>query len=349
MATTLALEPVTADDHSAMDGWLALATVARAHDLPALAPPCPLEHSRRLTWPDVEVRAWVLRDGAEVVAAAELRLPLRDDPGNGYPQLVVAPHRRRRGIGRRLVGHLVEQAAGAGRQRLIFQSQGPLDGDDPGTAFLRSTGARLELVDIRRRLRLPASYPAELVDGTAAVSAGYRIVQWVGATPEHWLDDFAVLVARMSKDPPSGGLTFAPQQWDAARVRVRDAAIAESGQRSVVTAAVGPDGHLAAYTEMFTCVERHGHAGQSDTLVAPAHRGRRLGLRIKMANLELLGREHPEVDHVDTFNAADNRWMVAINEAMGFRPLYRLGDWQLELGDRQSGTTAAISVAASAP
>jgi GNAT superfamily N-acetyltransferase len=349
MATTLALEPVTADDHAAMDGWLAVATAARAHDLPALAPPCPLEHSRRLTWPDTEVRAWVLRDGAEVVAATELRLPLRDDPGNGYPQLVVAPHRRRRGIGRRLLGHLVEQAASAGRERLIFQSQGPLDGDDPGAGFLRSAGARLELVDIRRRLRLPTSYPAELVEQAAVASAAYRIVQWVGATPERWLDDFAVLVARMSTDPPSGGLTLAPQQWDATRVRVRDAAVAAAGQRVVVTAAVGPDGRLAAYTDVFVCEERHGHAAQGDTLVAPAHRGRRLGLRIKMANLELLGREHPEVEHVDTFNAADNRWMVAINETMGFRPLYRLGDWQLDLGDRQSGTTAAISAAASAP
>ena len=74
-----------------------------------------------------------------------------------------------------------------------------------------------------------------------------------------------------------------------------------------------------------------GFASQGDTLVAPAHRGHRLGLWIKLANLELLLREHPEVRAIDTFNADDNRWMVAINEQLGFRPLRRQTDWELDL------------------
>jgi GNAT superfamily N-acetyltransferase len=333
-AATLALEPVAADDRAAMDGWFALLTGTRAHDLPGLAPPCPLDHAAPFGWPDLDVRAWVVRDGAAVVGAAQLLLPLRDDLGNAYGQVTVAPDRRRRGIGRRLLDHLAEQARAAGRVRLGLQTQGSFDTDDPGTLFLRAAGARLGLVDVRRRLELPSADPAarkRLADHATAASAGYGIVQWAGATPERWLADFAVLVARMSTDPPSGELTRAPQQWDADRVRANDAALAASGQRPLVTAARGPDGHLAAYTTVFTCVERHDTAMQGDTLVAPAHRGRRLGLRVKLANLDLLHRTHPEVQQVDTFNAAGNRWMIAINDALGFRPLYRLGDWELDL------------------
>jgi GNAT superfamily N-acetyltransferase len=348
----LALEPVTADDRAAMDGLFALYAAARAHDLPDAPPPCRVEHAARFDWPDVDSRVWVVREHDDVVAAAELGLPLRDDLDNAYAHLTVAPHRRRRGLGRRLLDHVAGQARAAGRVRLGLQTQGPLDADDPGTLLLRAAGARLGLVDVRRRLRLPPADPAVLAALTGeatAASLGYELVHWAGATPEGWLDDIAALAARMSTDAPNGELTLAAQHWDAARVRARDAAYARSGQTPYVTAALGPDGHLAAFTVLFACVERHANVGQGDTLVAPAHRGRRLGLRTKLANLDLLRREHPEASQIDTFNAADNRWMVAINEAMGFRPLYRLGDWELDLVPPQAGTTAAISAAASAP
>jgi RimJ/RimL family protein N-acetyltransferase len=104
-----------------------------------------------------------------------------------------------------------------------------------------------------------------------------------------------------------------------------------------------------AYTEASTCVVGDGFAEQGDTLVAPSHRGHRLGLRIKLANLDLLMRHNPDLRAVDTFNADDNRWMIAVNEAMGFRPIQRIEDWELDLRPAQVGRTAAISAAASAP
>ena len=52
---------------------------------------------------------------------------------------------------------------------------------------------------------------------------------------------------------------------------------------------------------------------------------------------------------IDTFNADDNRWMIAVNEQMGFRPVHGQSDWELDLAAAQAGTMAAISVAASGP
>ena len=34
---------------------------------------------------------------------------------------------------------------------------------------------------------------------------------------------------------------------------------------------------------------------------------------------------------IDTSNADSNPYMVRINEAMGFRPHHRIGEWQLDL------------------
>ena len=162
-------------------------------------------------------------------------------------------------------------------------------------------------------------------------------MHWTGPTPPEHLDDLAVLIGRMSTDAPTGDLAFEPQRWDAERVRERDAVAVRNGVRSAVTAAQAPDGRLVAYTEASTCAVADGFASQGDTLVAPAHRGHRLGLWIKLANLELLLRAHPEVRAIDTFNADDNRWMVAINEQLGFRPCAGrpTGNW---LCDGRSGS-----------
>jgi hypothetical protein len=39
-------------------------------------------------------------------------------------------------------------------------------------------------------------------------------------------------------------------------------------------------------------------------------------------------REHPDRTQVHTFNAASNAAMVAVNDALGFRAVERMGEWQ---------------------
>jgi hypothetical protein len=203
------------------------------------------------------------------------------------------------------------------------------------------------MAEMRRRLAVPPRDPQVLRDlaASARAAAGdYRLVQWTGPTPPRWRTDIAALIARMSTDAPMGELTVPPRRWDADRVRERDEARVANGVRSTVTAVAAADGHLVAYTEIVTCAAEDGFAEQSDTLVAPAHRGHRLGLWVKLANLELLVGAHPEVRAIDTFNADDNRWMIAINEAMGFAPLLRVRDWELVVGPTdEPGSIAAAA------
>jgi hypothetical protein len=57
---------------------------------------------------------------------------------------------------------------------------------------------------------------------------------------------------------------------------------------------------------------------QGDTLVLREHRGHRLGLAVKLANVRALQDELPAVTTVRTWNAESNTHMLAVNQAMGF-------------------------------
>jgi hypothetical protein len=61
------------------------------------------------------------------------------------------------------------------------------------------------------------------------------------------------------------------------------------------------------------------HLNQWGTLVHREHRGHRLGLAVKAANLRVVQRAHPERTLVSTTNNPGNAPMVAINDMMGFR------------------------------
>jgi GNAT superfamily N-acetyltransferase len=269
------------------------------------------------------------------VAAAEVSLPLHDNLDNGFAHVLVDPAHRRRGLGSRLLAHLAADAAADGRRRLLLGAAERLDAPGSGSAFLRAAGARLGMRELQRRLALPPADTQALCDLAATAreaTTAYRLVQWTGPTPPCRRADLAVLRAGMSTDSPHGDVDLDPQRWDAERIRQRDAAAVESGERMVVTAAQADDDRLVAYTEIAVPPPGDDHvARQDDTVVLAAHRGRRLGLRVKLANLELLAREHPQVRAVDTYNADDNRWMIAVNDAMGFVPIHRVEDWELDL------------------
>jgi len=52
---------------------------------------------------------------------------------------------------------------------------------------------------------------------------------------------------------------------------------------------------------------------------------------MKLANLRRFSQENPECRAVHSWNAEENGPMVAINDALGFRPVERLAELQLKL------------------
>jgi len=170
---------------------------------------------------------------------------------------------------------------------------------------------------------------------TAASGPDYRVVTWTDAAPERWVDAYGVLFTRMSTDVPLGGLDIEEDVWDAARVRDFEATHAEAGHRLLVAAAEHiPTGTLAAYTVL---VVRAGEAGDPDavfqdsTLALKEHRGHRLGMLVKVANVRAVQAAFPGAERIHTWNAEENEHMLAINVAMGFRPAGISAAWQKRL------------------
>ena len=77
--------------------------------------------------------------------------------------------------------------------------------------------------------------------------------------------------------------------------------------------------------------ENSGSVSQQDTLVLPAHRGHGLGMLLKLANLAELQRRMPGHPSIITFNAEENRYMLDVNEAIGFIPVGYEGAWRRDL------------------
>jgi GNAT superfamily N-acetyltransferase len=334
----LSLAPVEPSDEEAIRQWYELrCSVVRA-DWPDYPPPCWVYELGcvRYSCPgEVETR-WVARVAGSVVGGCLLNLPMLDNQRNAGGGILVAPEHRRRGIGRALLAHLRAEAIRHGRIRLVVPASHPLDpaAPDPAGTFAAVSGAVPALLETRRWLDVDSLDLAVLALLDAQARAGsrdYSLVQWVGSTPQRWLDDIAYLTGRMSTDAPLDDLQWDAEVYDAARIQARDASCLARGLHVLTTAAVDNTGRLAAFTQIVGFATSPWFADQGDTIVAPEHRGHRLGTLIKVANLHHARAQRPELRVIDTCNADSNPYMVRINEAMGFRPHHRTAEWQLDL------------------
>src|SRR5690606_11690552 len=130
---------------------------------------------------------------------------------------------------------------------------------------------------------------------------------------------------------PLGALDYEPEAWDVERLREDERRLEAQQRTSYVSVAVAPDGRIAGHTQAVVPATDPGRAFQWDTLVLPEHRGHRLGSALKVANLRRLQAEQPEVTSISTWNAEDNGPMIAVNDALGFRPVEVLEEWQRDL------------------
>ena len=61
------------------------------------------------------------------------------------------------------------------------------------------------------------------------------------------------------------------------------------------------------------------------------HRGHRLGLLAKVANLRHLRSAQPDTRWVTSWNAGSNVHMVAINDLLGFVPVDEWDEWRVTI------------------
>ena len=90
-------------------------------------------------------------------------------------------------------------------------------------------------------------------------------------------------------------------------------------------------GELAAMTEVIVDPEWPEWGFQNLTAVARPHRGRKLGLAVKIWMLDLLADREPQLKKMITGNADGNAAMIAINSKLGYHILDRWTSLELDI------------------
>jgi len=209
---------------------------------------------------------------------------------------------------------------------------GGIPAGDPGARFLQQRGFRLEQVSRGSVLRLPSDEGellAHRAEAESAAGSDYRLVLWSGPTLDDRRIDIAALYTRMSTDEPVGGLDVIEERWDEDRLVEEEEAL-QGGGRTLLTAAVEHvgSGRLVGFTRISLPADRRRAAEQEETIVLDEHRGHRLGMLLKVANLQYLAEVSPGTTLVFTFNAEENRHMLRVNEALGYTPIGYEGSWK---------------------
>jgi GNAT superfamily N-acetyltransferase len=331
------VEPVDAFDDDALRDFQAVSAAAESYgrEYPTewQLPEITASLRRKNTGVDLEPFAAVA-DG-RIVGAGLLEIPLMDNPHLTILDVVVAPSNRAQGIGSALVEYAVRRTAELGRRSVVAEINVPLDddGDHPYRRFAARHGFTRRLVELHQVMDYPApkALLTELAERSAVHGRAYRLVGWGDHCPDEYVATFCSLLTAMGDEAPSGDLDLEAERWDAERLRDTEARRLEQGRSSYTTAAVAPDGSLAGYTQLAVPGHDPQRIFQWDTLVLPAHRGHRLGVALKVANLQRAQSDHRDRRVLHTWNADSNRPMLAVNEQLGFRPVERLEEWQLDL------------------
>ncbi|MFF2843508.1 GNAT family N-acetyltransferase [Paenarthrobacter sp. NPDC057981] len=292
-------------------------------------------------------------DGA-VVGSGTLTLPLSENTTTAGVDVLVDAGFRRRGFGSRILAVVEEQAVRRGRASFDAYCGEPLAPVEAGvellqaksgsggvplaaasTSFALRHGYSLEQVETNSTLAFPVpeTLLRDLEADALRSSEGYSVVAWQERGPDHLVESFARLKSLMSTEVPIAGLGWEGEEWDVARVRQEESTWRASGVDTAVCVARRDDtGELAAYTVLTHREEAPSVIYQEDTLVAPGHRGHRLGMLVKVENLRRAKELWPDATSVMTWNAVENQHMLAINIALGFKPSGFEGEWQKRLG-----------------
>ena len=342
MSTVELIEIGPGSPDADVDAWIAVQSAAHAADDPEAAPPWRDSEVGGLSaaWPGSRSIAYLARVDGVPVAHARIGMPQQSNTVIGGVLGAVHPDHRRRGIGGQVLDLLLARLKAEGRTKAIADAPVSVAGgpsrDGAGAAFLAARGFRQVGEEFRRRLDLAAVDPAveEALHAEALAKAGdeYEVVRFGEPAPEEYVPDLAVLNGRLSQDVVAFVEGREPTPYDTDKIRAFEAvAAARLHRRWHAAVRHRPSGHLAAWAFLATFGEAGTHAEHGITIVAPEHRGHRLGLLAKIELHRYVRETEPALRFVDTWNATENDHMVAINERLGFVKVERSIEFERDI------------------
>lgn len=243
-----------------------------------------------------------------------------DNLRSAWVAVHVLPEHTGNGVGTALLNAAEQRMAEQGRTELTAELS--LDGEHVARnrGFAERHGYRWTYNQVERRLPLPI--PGTLLDSLDAAAephrSGYRIVAFDGPVPTPWAQGYCDVGNRLVLDAPHGDLEVEERRRTPEILAERDEQLAASGRYRISAVAIAPDDSVAALSACAVSEDGADEVDQWATVVDREHRGHRLGMSVKVACYRLLNELAPQKRWLRTGNAETNRWMIAINEALGF-------------------------------
>jgi GNAT superfamily N-acetyltransferase len=328
----LTIEPVDVYADPAVEEFHAVEVAAATR--PYATPHTMHELTVRMRRPQAyrDSRWYVGRDErGRAVGYGTVEMTLVDNTQLAEVDVAVLPEHRRHGYGAAILGHVCDVVRQAGRTSVLCAVRWGMDEDGgPGRRLLERVGLTMREVEIQRVLDLPVDTGRleRIQRDVAARHREYELVGWHGPCPDEWIDQYAVLLGLIIAEAPSGDLEIEVETYDADRVRDDEQELAAQHRVAFTSVAIAPDGTLAGHTQLIVPAGDPVNAFQWDTLVLPGHRGHRLGLALKAANHLAAADALAPRSLVHTWNSASNGPMIAVNAALGYRPVQQVGVFQ---------------------
>jgi len=314
------LRPLDVDDPAHVASYVEITNASQSVD-------APWEHDTTLReaegylrhgW-DGDLADWFLVEaGGEPVGIASYYTSAWDNPQLAWMGATIHPAHRRRGHASGVVEEMLGRARSEGRRTLGadgWESDGVL-------AFAQRHGFEVgSRAVVRRQVLADVDWAAveALHKEAAGHATGYDLERLVGPSEPDVLAEIAEITAAIN-DAPTDDLDFDDEVFPPERVgRYERAQAARAHTLHRLVARHRDSGKLAGHTVVVVHEERPWIGGQHDTSVMRDHRGHRLGLYLKAGMLLWLRDAQPQLETIDTGNAASNDYMISINEQLGYR------------------------------
>lgn len=251
------------------------------------------------------------RDGV-VVGFLRASLPEDENREVAVVRLSVHPDHRCRGVGGGMLRGVLPILRGQGRT-VVEGWNIPADGIGERWA-VRLGFARTNATVVQQLLLAdvdPARWAVE-------VPAGYRLLRWAGSAPDEHVESFARAQNAMH-DAPRGGVGLKVPLWTVRRVRADEDETRTHGTRRLVVAALHEaSNEIAGFSEVELRPGMTDRAVINNTAVRSEHRGHGLGRVVKADQARWLCADHPGFTRVMTSTSASNRYMIKVNEQVGY-------------------------------
>ena len=240
----------------------------------------------------------------------------------------VDPDHRRRGLGKKLFAKAVAAAGSA--EGLILQGW-TMSRVPSGAVFAERIGAKPGLRMRNSQLDL-RTIDRGLIDTWASIApAGYRIEFIDGDTPDRLLDNVVTAIQAINTMPRED---LQMEDWKITPENVREwerMGRARGQEHRMALVIEESTGASAAFTELYFDPRVPSILHQGGTATIQEHRGKGIGKWVKARMAQRILDELPDARYIRTDNAGTNAAMLAINVAMGFKPVWESVVWQIPL------------------